>query len=42
MSNYELPGEEYNPKQPNWDKIKDYKDIVHKGPEMEAHKRDVY
>ena len=37
---YLLPGEDYNPKQPDWEKIKHYEDVDTMGPEMKAHERD--
>ena len=37
---YLLPGEDYNPRQPDWDKIKHYEDVATMGTEMKAHERD--
>ena len=39
---YLIPGEQYNPKQSNWEKIKYYVDKSPVLEEGEAHKRDVY
>ena len=44
MSNkidYLLPGEKYEPKQPDWEKIKYYRDLDPTGCEMKAHERDI-
>lgn len=38
---YLLPDEKYEPKQPDWEKIKYYKDIEPTGCELKAHERDV-
>ena len=38
---YLLPNEEYNPKQPDWDKVKNYVNITPTGCEGKAHERDV-
>ena len=37
---YLVPGEDYTPKQPDWERIKDYVDVDPTGPEMKAHERD--
>ena len=36
-----LPNEDYKPKQPDWDKIKDYVNVDSTGCEMKAHERDI-
>ena len=38
---YLLPGEKYEPKQPDCEKIKYYKDLDSGGCEMRAHERDI-
>ena len=38
---YLLPGEKYEPVQPDWEKIKYYKNVDPTGCEMKAHERDV-
>lgn len=37
---YLIPGEEYKPKEPNWAKIKHYKNVDPTGCELKAHDRD--
>ena len=38
---YLAPNEEYNPKQPDWDKVRHYVNVDPTGCEMKAHERDV-
>ena len=39
---YLLPNEEYNPKQPDWEKVRNYVNITSTGSEMKAHERDIF